>query len=119
MKQYNKIVKILFFALIMTELFISITQPVYAIPFIQLKSGFGKAWQELFTEYKIQLAGFIGFGILTSILAFIINFMKLARYSNYSPTTRATIVRELIAIAITTALLGSVSIVMGLFYGLF
>lgn len=118
MKHYSKVMKVLLFALIMTELFIMTIHPVYADTKVQLKQGFSDAWTALFNEYKLQIAGFIGFGLATSILAFIVNLLKLGN-SGSNPQQRSHILKELVALVITTALLGSVGLVMGLFYNLF
>jgi hypothetical protein len=118
MKHYSKSIKILLFALIVTELFIMTIHPVYADSRIQLNQGFSKAWTDLFNEYKVQLVGFIGFGLATSILAFVINFLRLAQNAT-NPQQRSHVLKELIVIAVTTALLGSVGIIMGIFYNIF
>lgn len=121
MKHYGKIKKILLFALMVSGLFILSTHPVYAdtaTTHVQLKQGFSEAWTALFNEYKLQLVGFIGFGMMTSVLAFIINLLKLGQNAT-NPQQRSHIIKELIAIAITTALLGSVGLVTAIIYNIF
>lgn len=118
MKHYSKVKKMLLFTLIIMGLFLLNTHTVYAGSAVQLKEGFSEAWTALFNEYKLQIAGFIGFGLMTSVLAFVINFLKLGQ-SATNPQQRSHILKELIAIGITTALLGSVGLVMAIFYNLF
>lgn len=83
-----------------------------------LGSEFGSAFKALFDEYKLHLAGFIGFGLATSLLAFVVNFIRLGNYSD-NPQKRSEVVKELIAVGICTALLGSVTVIGGILYSIF
>lgn len=83
-----------------------------------LGSGFGKAFKSLFDEYKLHLAGFIGFGLVTSLLAFVVNFMRLGQYSD-NPQKRSEVIKELITVGICTALLGSITVISGILYSMF
>lgn len=105
------------FTLVLLSAFIINTEFAYAST-NSLGSGFGKAFKSLFNEYKMHLAGFIGFGLTTSILAFVVNFIRLGKYSD-NPHKRAEVIKELITVGICTGLLSSVTIVAGILYGIF
>lgn len=118
MKNHIKINKILICTILVVELFLMFSSPAYANQSIQLNDGFTKAWAVLFDEYKIHIAGFIGLGLVSSILAFIINLLKLSQASS-NPHQRSRIIKELIVLMITTGLLGSVGVIAGLLYNIF
>lgn len=83
----------------------------------KMQKGFGTAFISLFNEYKIHLLGFTGLAFLLGILGFIINLSRLAENST-NPQMRPKIVHELIIIGFTTAILGSITLFIGLFFGI-
>lgn len=82
-----------------------------------MQKGFGNAFVSLFNEYKIHLMGFAGLALLIGILGFIINLTRLAQYST-NPQMRTKIVHELIVLGFTIAVLGSITLFVGLFFGI-
>lgn len=77
-----------------------------------------EAWKELLGEYRILLAGISGLGVLTSILVFIIHAMQLASNSD-NPAKRSYCIRGIAISGIVTALLGGLTLVLTIFYGIF
>ncbi|TCJ98273.1 UNVERIFIED_ORG: hypothetical protein BDK47_11859 [Anoxybacillus amylolyticus] len=76
-----------------------------------------KAWSALMSEYRIILAYIAGFGALTSILTFIVHFMRLGAAAD-NPQERQKIVRGMLISAICTALLGGVTLLLTLLYSI-
>lgn len=93
---------------------IMMTTTSWASPYSKIPA----AWKELFSEYRILLAGIAGLGALTSILVFIIHAMQLASNAD-NPTKRSYCIRGIAISGIVTALLGGISLVLTIFYGIF
>lgn len=83
----------------------------------KMQKGFGTAFVSLYNEYKIHILGFTGLAFLMGILGFIINLSRLAQYST-NPQMRNKIIHELIVLGFTTAILGSITLFIGLFFGI-
>lgn len=83
-----------------------------------IPKGMEKALTNLYKEYYIFVNGFIAFGMLTGIFAFIVLFMQLAAAGS-NPYARAYILREMAVVGITTALLGGFPLMIVLFYTMF
>lgn len=77
-----------------------------------------KAMGNLWNEYWFYIAVFIAFGVLSGILAFIVLFMRLGANST-NPQERSRIMKEMIAVAICTALLGAFTFITTLYMALF
>ncbi|HCL4480240.1 TPA: hypothetical protein N2D99_002328 [Clostridium botulinum] len=112
MKINNKFIKTTIFSLMLIFALMMFTQNTYAI---DVQKGFINAMNSFISEYKIHIMGFLGFGIMTGVLAFIVQFMKLGAYSS-NPNMRAHIIKEMIIVGITTALLGALPLLVMLFY---
>ncbi|MFJ8531231.1 hypothetical protein [Bacillus sp. NPDC094106] len=80
----------------------------------QLGAKFKDAFNGFIAEYKIHIAGFIGFGVMTGILAFIVLFMRLGAHAD-NPTKRKEITNELLVVGICTGLLGAIPLLYMLF----
>jgi hypothetical protein len=76
------------------------------------------AWNKIFGKYRGIINGVSGIATLTMLAAFIFNFTKLGTTSGNDKERRSTITAILFT-GIATALLGSVTIVMGFFYNAF
>jgi hypothetical protein len=76
------------------------------------------AWNVIFEKYRGIIIGVSGIATLTMLAAFIFNFTKLGATSGNEKERRSTITAILFT-GIATALLGSVTIVMGFFYNSF
>lgn len=85
---------------------------------IAFASDFDRAWEAFMSEWRLILAGISGFGALTSLLVFIIHFIKLASLPSH-PIQRQEIFDKMLISAITTALLGGISLVLVLYFGIF
>jgi len=81
------------------------------------KPSFNEAWNAFMKEYRIVLASISGLGALTSILVFIIHFIKFGANADNPYQRREAIVNMLIS-AICTALLGGVTLILTLFYSI-
>ncbi|MEI3892148.1 MULTISPECIES: hypothetical protein [unclassified Bacillus (in: firmicutes)] len=79
-----------------------------------LGEKFADAFNDFMAEYKFHIAGGIGFGVMTGILAFITLFMKLGAHAD-NPTKRKEITHELFIVGICTSLLGAIPLVYMLF----
>lgn len=71
---------------------------------------------ELIKKYRVVIAGVSGIGAVSMILFFIINFMKLGALSTSEPYIRRNAIIGLALSGIAAAGLGSVSIIVGLFF---
>ena len=69
-------------------------------------------------RYKIFIAGVLGLATMTMIILFVVDFIKLAA-ENDSPMHRHEAIHQLIAVGISTALLGSITVIFGLIFNLF
>lgn len=74
-----------------------------------------QAWKEFMDEYRMMLAYFSGFGVLTSILVGIILMLKLATMPNH-PIQRRNCIAGIITSFICMSLLGGISLILTLFY---
>lgn len=79
--------------------------------------AFKKAWDALMEEYRVILAYIAGFGALTSILTFIIHFIRLGSVGD-NPQERRKVVHGMLISAICTALLGGITLVLTLLYSI-
>ena len=69
-------------------------------------------------RYKIFIAGVLGLATFTMAIIFIIDLIKLAAESS-SPIHRHEAIHQIIAVGISTALLGSITVIFGLIFNLF
>ena len=72
-------------------------------------------WNELIARYKNVIVGIAAVAALSMLLLFIFKFTKLGAYAD-NPQQRAEIVRGLWVTGLATALLGSVSLFVYIFY---
>ena len=75
----------------------------------------GSAWTEIISKYKGFIVGISGIGTVTMILFFIILFCKLSGTVG-NPTERAKVIQGLVWSGVATAGLGSVTLIVSLFY---
>ena len=68
-------------------------------------------------EYKTVLVVLMGFAILTSLLAFIVNFLRLGMVAE-RPVLRRKIVANLLTNGILLALLGGFTLILTIFYSI-
>lgn len=80
--------------------------------------GMEKALTNLYKEYYIFVNGFIAFGLLTGVLAFIVLFLQLAQVGS-NPYARIFILREMMVVGVSTALLGGFPLLIVLYYAMF
>ena len=66
-------------------------------------------------EYRVILAALAGIGALTSIMVFIFHFIKLGTMPSH-PIQRREAMNNMLVSAITTALLGSITMILTIFY---
>lgn len=111
----NKLLKFMTFSLMIVFTLMVLTQNTYAI---DVQKGFINAVNSFILEYKVHIAGFLGFGIMSGVLAFIVLFMKLGTYSD-NPYMRSNVIKELIIVGITTSLLGGLPLIVILFFTTF
>lgn len=76
------------------------------------------SWNEIFRRYRSIIIGLSGFATLTMLAAFIFLFTKLGTTSG-NESERRKVITGILFTGIATALLGSVTIVMGFFYNAF
>lgn len=76
-----------------------------------------KNFKAFATEYKVYLNISIAFGILTGVLAFIVNLIRLAKNAD-NPKERKKTLTELAVVGITTAMLGSFGLISALYFGI-
>ena len=77
------------------------------------QATFGK----IMTKYKDVITFVSGIATVTMVAIFILNFMKLGSTAT-NPTERQKVLTGLIWSGIAAALLGSVTLVVGVFYGM-
>ena len=105
----------------LTTMFIAF---LIAIQFVTIESYAGTAglppyvkdeviyrFRSFIDEYNVLLSGVWGFFMASSVLIFIIHFIKLGQWSHY-PMVREKIMNDLMVTGICTAILGS----FGFFY---
>lgn len=83
-----------------------------------MPKGMEKALTNLYKEYYVFVNGFIAFGMLTGVFAFIVLFVQLAAAGS-NPYARAFILKEMAVVGITTALLGGFPLMIVLYYTMF
>lgn len=83
-----------------------------------IPKGLLTALTNLYNEYTIFVYGFISFGVLSGLLAFIILFMQLGAAST-NPHARAFLLFEMTMVGLTTALLGGFAVVMEIYFRMF
>lgn len=66
-------------------------------------------------EYQVVIGGILGFGMLTGLLAFIVLLMRLSATGD-QPQARAEILKEMLAVGVTTAVIGSFGTFMLLYF---
>lgn len=74
------------------------------------------AFKQIIDKYKTAITFISAIGAVTMIAIFIINFMKLGTTSG-NPTERSKCITALIWSGLAAAGLGSVALVVGIFYG--
>lgn len=79
-----------------------------------LKDGITDLWE----EYWFYIAIFVALGVLTGLLAFIILFIRLGANAD-NPEERSKIYREMLAVAVCTAALGSITFIVAMYLSLF
>lgn len=79
------------------------------------KPTFDEAWEAFMSEYRIILAGIAGLGALTSVLVFIVHFVKLGTMPSH-PIQRREALTNMVISGVCTALLGGITLVLTLFY---
>lgn len=67
-------------------------------------------FQDFIKEYNVLLNGVWAFFMVSSVLIFIVHFIKLGQWSNY-PVVRQKIMGDLLVTGICTGLLGSFGLV--------
>lgn len=72
-------------------------------------------WNQLFSKFKGIIVGITGIGTLVMIVLFIIQFMKLGASAG-NPQARQQALMGVLWTGVATALLGSVTIIIGFFY---
>ncbi len=77
------------------------------------ESTFGKIME----KYKAVITFVSGIATVTMVAIFILNFMKLGSTAT-NPTERSKVLTGLIWSGIAAALLGSVTLIVGVFYGM-
>lgn len=84
----------------------------------KIPKGLVPALGRLYAEYYIFVNGFIAFGLLSGVLAFIILFMQLGAASS-NPVARSYILFEMGMVGLTTALLGGFPLIIVLYLNMF
>lgn len=84
----------------------------------QDNSSMEDSWNYFIMKYSSFITGLSGIGALTMLLFFIINFSKLGVHSS-NPNERQRIIGTLIFTGVSTACLGALSLVVGIFYNVF
>lgn len=86
-----------------------------AVPCFADNEAFQKAWKKFMDDYHFLVSIVAGVGALTSILVFIIHFIRLGSCPDI-PYLRYKIMRDMLTSGVATALLGAITLVMGIFY---
>lgn len=73
----------------------------------------GSRMNSLIRKYKIQVVGFLGISLLSIVAIFIYEFTALAKTANNSQQ-RSKIVTGIAVTVVATALLGAVTVIVGL-----
>ena len=77
---------------------------------LYVKEGVVEKFNQFLEEYNILLSGVWGFFMTSSVLIFIVHFIKLGRFSG-QPVMRQKIMNDLLVTGVCTALLGSFGLV--------
>lgn len=77
-----------------------------------------KAWAVIILRYRKFIVGVAGLGAVTMVALFIKHFVVLGTVAG-NPQAREEALKGLLYTGLATALLGSVSIIMSLFYNVF
>lgn len=85
---------------------------------VNFNDSSSNSWNQIFSRYRNIIVGLSGFATLTMLGAFIFLFTKLGATSGNDQARRQTITGIMFT-GIATALLGSVTIIMGFFYNAF
>lgn len=88
---------------------------VYMTSIAFARPTFPEAWNAMIDEYNVIISGFIGLSVLTSLLIFIIHFMRLGAIGN-NPGNRSKVIQDLMVTGITTALLGAIGTIYAILY---
>ena len=75
------------------------------------------AFETIINKYKVVITFVSAIGAVTMVAVFIINFMKLGTTSG-NPTERSRCITALIWSGLAAAGLGSVALIVGVFYGM-
>lgn len=84
----------------------------------KISEGLKKGMADLWDKYWFYIAVFVAFGVLTGLLAFIVLFIRLGANAT-NPQERSRIIREMMAVAGTTAALGSITFIIAMYLSLF
>lgn len=76
----------------------------------------GSAWESFIAKYQGFIVGISGVGAVTMILFFIMQLLKLGGTAG-NPQARSQVLSGLIWSGVAAAALGSVSVIVGFFYG--
>ncbi len=77
-----------------------------------------EAWFNLFDEWEKFLVFILAFGLLTSILIFIVLMVKLSQ-SGDNPFDRRQVLGDIFVLLVTTAILGSFGVFFAVVVGIF
>jgi hypothetical protein len=81
------------------------------------KQTLESAFSDFLAEWRVALAGVSGFGALTSILVFIWHFIVMAHVPAH-PKARREALLNMVWSGVCTALLGSLTLILTLFYSI-
>lgn len=84
----------------------------------QVAESLKKGLSELWDKYWFYIAVFVALGVLTGMLAFIVLFIRLGANAT-NPQERSRIIKEMMAVAGTTAALGSITFIITMYLALF
>lgn len=105
-KQIKTSIRCLLFV-VCNFLFVSIPQAIYGVSWQgEINPDVAKPIQNFCDEYAILLNGIMGFGIMTGVLVFVINAIKLAQASN-NPGIRQLIIYKMLISGICIAGIGA------------
>lgn len=82
------------------------------------KKSSGTAWTDFITKYRNFIVGVSGVGMVSMILFFMMNLLKLGATAG-NPSERQKVLTGLIWSGVAAAGLGSVTTFVGFFYGIF
>lgn len=82
------------------------------------KGDADSAWNDFLLEYKNFVLGFFGVATVSTVLLFIVSFLKLGASAG-NPSERAKAIRGVLWTGIATALLGGTLFFFTMFYSIF